>query len=87
MKEYILMITSKFNKAFLLTRKEKKLYWGWEDHGKVTKAVKQLFSGLVIGVDEICPEFLKAFNVIGLSCLSATLHGDLGWWLCTGRLG
>lgn len=79
------MITSKFNKVFLLTRKDqKKLYWGWEDNsitgGKVTNAVKQLFSGLVIGVDEICPEFLKAFNVIGVSCLSATLHGDLGWW-------
>ena len=37
---------------------------------KVTEVVKQLFSGKVPGVDEICPEMLKALDIVGLSWLT-----------------
>ncbi|XP_051929449.1 uncharacterized protein LOC127605710 [Hippocampus zosterae] len=37
---------------------------------KVTDVVKKLLGGKAPGVDEICPEFLKALDVVGLSCLT-----------------
>lgn len=49
-----------------------------EDTGKdkstalaeVTKVVKKLLSGRMPGEDEICPEMLKAKDVVGLSWLA-----------------
>uniref|UniRef100_A0A3B4FLA9 Reverse transcriptase domain-containing protein n=1 Tax=Pundamilia nyererei TaxID=303518 RepID=A0A3B4FLA9_9CICH len=38
--------------------------------GEVTEAVKQLLGGRAPGVDEVCPEFLKALDVVGLSWLT-----------------
>ncbi|KAL7861723.1 hypothetical protein SRHO_G00131640 [Serrasalmus rhombeus] len=37
---------------------------------KVAKVVKKLLGGKAPGVDEICPEFLKALDVVGLSWLT-----------------
>lgn len=34
---------------------------------EITEGVKQLKSNDALGVEEICPEFLKAMNVVGLS--------------------
>ena len=37
---------------------------------EVAKAVRKLLSGRAPGVDEGCPEFLKALDVVGLSWLT-----------------
>lgn len=36
----------------------------------VTEVAKKLLSSKVPGVDGICPEILKALNIVGLSCLT-----------------
>ena len=42
--------------------------------GEVTEVVKQLHSGTAPGVEEICPEMLKAVGVEGLSWLTHLIN-------------
>ena len=37
---------------------------------EVTEVVRKLLSGWARGVDEICPEYLKSMDVVGLSWLT-----------------
>ncbi|KAK3539613.1 hypothetical protein QTP70_010573 [Hemibagrus guttatus] len=37
---------------------------------EVTEVVQKLLGGKAPGVDEICPEYLKSLDVVGLSCLT-----------------
>ena len=37
---------------------------------EVTKVAKKLHGGMALGVDEICPDFLKDLDVVGLSWLT-----------------
>ena len=37
---------------------------------EVAEVVRKLLSGRAPGVDEVCPEFLKALDVVGLSWLT-----------------
>ena len=50
---------------------------------EVSESVEKLLSGKVPGVDEICPEMLKALDIVGLSWLTRLFSvetGKLGWW-------
>ncbi|KAL7877601.1 hypothetical protein SRHO_G00042440 [Serrasalmus rhombeus] len=59
---------------------------------EVIKVVKKLLGGKAPGVDDICPESLKALDVVGLSWLTRLFNiawtsggrchwtGRLGWW-------
>ena len=48
--------------------------------GEVTEVVKQLHSGKAPGVDEICPEMLKALGVEGLSWLTRLINTCVEVW-------
>jgi len=37
---------------------------------EVPEVFKKLFSGKMPGVNEICPEMLKALDIVGLCCLA-----------------
>ena len=42
---------------------------------EVAEVVKKLLSGKAPGVDEICPEILKALDIVGLSWLTRLFNG------------
>ncbi|KAK3560466.1 hypothetical protein QTP86_009626 [Hemibagrus guttatus] len=45
---------------------------------EVTEVVQQLLGGKAPGVDEICPEYLKSLDVVGLSWLTRLCN--IAWW-------
>lgn len=64
-------------------------------HG-FTDVLKQVCSSGAPGVDEICPEFLKALDVVGLSWLTRlqvdirnSASGVVDWdgWVCSMSMG
>ncbi|KAK3543175.1 hypothetical protein QTP70_012283 [Hemibagrus guttatus] len=45
---------------------------------EVTEVVQQLLGFKAPGVDEICPEYLKSLDIVGLSCLTSLCN--IVWW-------
>ncbi|KAK3566125.1 hypothetical protein QTP86_026019 [Hemibagrus guttatus] len=47
---------------------------------ELTEVVQQLLSGKALGVDEICPEYLRSLDVVGLCFRSLDVVGIWGPW-------